>query len=120
MDIDIVGRLLDNQNKLCALMIEAYEQRKIPNWYVYRPYFEWKQKKICDIPSETLLEMRSVTYSALQEYDAKYPDSFDHINYEDTDNLFYLYEGYGKDKETVAFLDIINEDITNLLILRSM
>ena len=48
--------------------------------------------------------MRGVAHRLLSKYDEIYPNAMDNIEFNDTDDLFYLTRGYGKDAEVVGFL----------------
>ena len=37
-----IDKFMANQDRLQGMMIEAYQGQKIPNWYVFKPYFDWK------------------------------------------------------------------------------
>ena len=108
----------EQQERFTALMIQAYDEHKIPNWYVFKPYIEWKRTKVFRITNAEIRKMRSVAHRLLSKYDEKYPNSMDCIDFSDTNDLFYLYRGYGKDTEIVGFISEIHEELTNILILR--
>lgn len=114
-EVDIYA---ERQDKFMALMIEAYNQHRIPNWYVFKPYFDWKISKMFRIKLSEIREMRSVAHRLLEKYDQQYPNSMDGIDFNDTDDLFCYYRGYGKDAETVGLLTGIEEELTNIMIMR--
>ena len=108
----------EQQERFTALMIQAYDEHKIPNWYVFKPYIEWKRTKVFRITNAEIRKMRSVAHRLLSKYEEIYPNAMDNIEFNDTDDLFYLTRGYGKDAEVVRFLMEIDEELTNILILR--
>lgn len=108
----------EQQERFTALMIQAYDEHKIPNWYVFKPYIEWKRTKVFRITNAEIREMLSVARRLLSKYDEIYPNAMDGIDFSDTEDLFYLTRGYGKDAQVVGFLTGIEEELTNILILR--
>lgn len=106
------------QKRLTAMMLEAYQQHRIPHWFVFRPYFDWKQGlRPCRFSQSEIREMRRVALSLLKRYEAKHPEAWDHIQDSDKADPFYPWCGYDEDKEVVCFINQINEELTNLLIL---
>ena len=63
-------------------------------------------------------EMRNTAKNILSRYYDTYPNAMDSIDYENQDDVLYLYRGYEDDAEIVGYLSVIQEDLTNLLILR--
>ena len=108
----------EQQERFTALMIQAYDEHRIPNWYVFKPYIEWKRTKVFRITNAEISEMRSVAYRLLSMYEEMYPNSMDNIDFNDKEDFFYLYRGYGEDAEVVGILTEIEEELTNVLILR--
>lgn len=109
-----------NQDRLQGMMNEAYQEHKIPNWYVFKPYFDWKMGlRGCNFTRSEIREMRNTAKNILIRYYDAYPNAMDCIDYENQDDTLYLYRGYGDDAEIVGFLEIIDEELTNILILRA-
>ena len=100
------------------MMLEAYQQHRIPHWFVFRPFFDWKQglRPYRFSPSE-VREMRKVALALLKELDAKHPEAFDRMGTTDSGELYFPYDTYGEDKVEVYILNQINEELTNYLIL---
>ena len=115
---DAMDEYFERQNRFTALLIQAYDEHRIPNWYVFKPYIEWKRTKVFRITNAEIREMRSVAHRLLSKYDEIYPNAMDGIDFNNTEDIFYLTRGYGKDAEVVGFLTEINEELTNILILR--
>lgn len=106
------------QERLTAMMLEAYQQRRIPHWFVFRPYFDWKKGlRPYRFSASEIKEMRRVALSLLKRYEAKHPEAWDHIQGADKKDPCYPWCGYGEDKEAVCILNQINEELTSFLIL---
>ena len=100
------------------MMMEAYQQHRIPHWFVFRPYFDWKQGlRPYRFSASEIREMRRVALSLLKRYEAKHPDAWNQIQDADKGDPCYPWCGYGGDKEAVCVLNMINEELTNILIL---
>lgn len=106
-----------DQDKFLSMMIEAYENKEIPCWYVFKPYFDWKKGKRS--PRFNPIELREMYRTAIRERDKfldKYPDAIYVGRFEPSDP-FSLYKGYGSDCNTMAFISTISEEIINMAIL---
>lgn len=105
------------QERLMALMLESYQRHRIPHWFVFRPYFEWKQGlRPHWFSASEIREMRRVALSLLKMYDTKHPDSWDHIQDADKGDPCYPWCGFGEDKEAVCVLNTIYEELTDQVI----
>ena len=99
-------------------MVEAYREHRIPQGYVFKPYFDWvadrrnSPLRICQVR-----EMRRVALSLLKKYDSKHPDAFDKMGATDRMDPFFPFDAYDEDKVEVSILNRINEELTNYLIL---
>ena len=101
-----------------ALIVEAYKKRLIPQWYVFKPFFDWvENKRQGQIRPCHIREMRRVSLNLLKKYDEKHPDAFDKMGTTDMATPFFPYDSYGEDKEIVCILNQIIEGLTNFLIL---
>ena len=99
------------------MMLEAYQQHRIPHWFVFRPYFEWKQGlRPFRFSASEIREMRNVALTLLKTYEARHPDAWDYIQEADKEDPCYPWCGYGEDKETVCVLNTINEELTDQFI----
>ena len=108
------------QDEFRAKMIDAYKQQIIPQWYAFRPYFEWKMGlRGCDFTGSEITTMRSTTVRLLNKFDTLYPTAWDNVQYEE-DNIFSLYNGFGKDREVVCYLNNIYEELLNFIMLRAI
>ena len=107
------------QERLDTTMLEAYQRHRIPHWFVFRPYFDWKQGlRPYRLSASEIREMRRVALSLLKKYEAKHPDAWDHIQDADKEDPCYPWCGYGEDKEMVCALNRIYEELTNLCVLQ--
>ena len=106
------------EREFTALMVEAYREHRIPQWYVFKPYFEWVENnrhgrlRPCHIN-----EMRRVALSQLKKCDEKHPDAFDRMGETDRTDPFFPFDAYREDKVEVSILNRIKEELTNYLIL---
>lgn len=106
------------EKEFTALMVKAYTEHRLPQWYVFKPYFEWVENnrqgrlRPCHIH-----EMRRVALSLLKRYDAKHPDAFEQMGAVGRDDPFFPYNAYGEDKEEVSIISRIIEELTNQLII---
>ena len=108
------------EERFTALMVEAYREHRIPQWYVFKPYFEWIQNnRHGRIRPCHIREMRSVALSLLKKYDERHPNAFENMGSTDRNDPFFPYDAYGKDKVEVSILSTINEDLTNFFILHN-
>lgn len=105
-------------NDFTALMVKAYKEHRIPQWYVFKPYFEWIQNnrhgrlRPCHIR-----EMRSVALSLLKKYDMKHPDAFNKMGTTDRTAPFFPFDVYGEDKVVVSTLNRINEELLSSFVI---
>ena len=98
-------------------MVKAYREHRIPQWYVFKPYFEWvNNNRHGRIRHCHIQEMRKVALSLLKKYDEKHPDAFDRMGTTDRTNPFFPYDAYGDDKEVVSILNQINEELTSFIL----
>lgn len=101
------------QDEFRSKMIEAYKQHKIPQWFAFEQYFEWKiGNRGCDFTRSEITSMRNTISRLLDRYDKLYPDAWENINPENP------YSGYGEDWEVIRYLTFISEELVNFLILR--
>ena len=104
-------------NDFTALMVKAYKEHRIPQWYVFKPYFEWIQNnRHGRIRPCHIREMRSVALSLLKKYDGRHPDAFDKMGTTDRSDPLFPYDAYEEDKVIVSTLNQIIEELTNLLL----
>ena len=108
-----------DDKEFTAIMVKAYTEHRLPQWYVFKPYFEWVENnrqgrlRPCHIH-----EMRRVALSLLKKYDEKHPDAFDRMGETDRADPFFPFDTYGEDKVEMSILNRINEELTTLLLLR--
>lgn len=115
-----MNSITDVLNSLYSDMITEYQKGNIPQSFILRPYFEWKEgKKGCTLTTHQLLSMRRAVESSRRLYERMYPNAWSSASFEVVDDPYKPYEGYGKDKRTVAYLDQIEEDLVDELILRT-
>ena len=106
------------EKELIAIMVEAYREHLIPQWYVFRPYFEWiADKGNSHLRIFQVREMRRVALSLLKQYDEKHPDAFGKMGTTDWLDPIFPYDAYGEDKVIVSILNRIIEELTPFLIL---
>ena len=114
-----IDKFMANQDRLQGMMIEAYQGHKIPNWYVFKPYFDWKMRlRGCDFAKREIREMWNTAKSILNRYYDTYANASNAIDYDNQEDIFYLQRGYGKDAEIVGYMEAIEEELTNIMILR--
>lgn len=105
------------EKEFTAIMVKAYREHRIPQWYVFKPYFEWVENNRCGrIRPCRIREMRRVALSLLKRYDEKHYDAFDRMGTSDRTDPFFPYDAYGDDKEVVSILNQINEELTSFII----
>ena len=108
-----VDKYFWEQDEFHKQMIDAYKQQRIPQWFAFRSYFEWKMgSRGCDFTTREIISMRNTSSRLIDKFDALYPDAWKDIKLENP------YLGYGEDWEVVRFLMFINEELVNFLILR--
>ena len=101
------------QDEFHKQMVEAYKQQRIPQWFAFHSYFEWKMgKRGCDFTINEIVSMRRTASRLIDKFDALHPDAWENIN---PDNL---YSGYKEDEDIVKYLSQINEELINIQILR--
>lgn len=103
-----------DQDKFLSMMIEAYENKEIPCWYVFKPYFDWKKKHT--LPRFTTIELRAMHRTAVRERDKiddMYPEAWNEARY-DGKSLFSAFQGFGKDKFKMAYLTAIADELGTL------
>ena len=106
------------EKKEDAPMMEAYRKHQIPQWYAFKPYFDWvNNNRHGHMQPCHIREMRSVALSLLKMYEVKHPDAFDKMGSTDRSDPFFPYDAYGEDKVVVSTLNQINEELTNMLLL---
>lgn len=116
-----IDKFMANQDRLQAMMKEAYHNHTLPFWFVFTPYFQWKEgKRGCDFKHIELVEMRNVAERCIEIFDKKHPTAFDDLESFDRNSIFYPYNGYEGDAASVVFLSLIDDELTNLIILTSM
>lgn len=96
-------------------MIDAYLNGQIPE-PTFKPYFDWKLGKtvmleVSRAEAHTIVEKAS---KLLESYYDKYPDAESNIG--TSNDIWYLFKGYRKDKYIVSYLQKIEDEVTNLLI----
>lgn len=107
---------MSREERFNTLMIKAYNEHRIPCWYVFRPFFE-KRNRLLIVE---LREMLRVAVRLLKQFESKHPDAFDKISAVDKNDIYYPFTGYEKDKEAVSILNRIVEQITGYFIARTM
>ncbi len=100
-------------------MLDDYKNGTV-NDSVYKPYFEWKLGKY-NIRNLHLKEVRRMIEAAsidIEKYNHKYPHAFEnqspYIGNDPWDN----FKGFGSDSYIVSYLYAIEEEMTNLLVMR--
>lgn len=106
------------EKEFTALMVEAYREHRIPQWYVFKPYFEWIQNnRHGRIRPCHIREMQSVALSLLKKYDKKHPDAFALMGATDRSDPFFPFDAYGEDKVVVSTLNRINEELLSSFVI---
>lgn len=102
------------QDTFIAKMKDDYEKGLI-NIKALAPYFRWKFDDKAKNPSKSQIgEMRDAIQEELDSYYGAYPKGYK----ETTDEpIWGQYAGYGDDKYIVAYLEAINEELPNLLMI---
>ena len=104
--------LIQNQKRLQDIMIEAYEKHDIPYSDKFKPYFELKnQHRIEPLTEGEITEMMNTAQVMLLHYDEAYPYAMDVIDYNNVDDVLFLFRGYKGDASNVAFLTAIHEEL---------
>lgn len=113
-----MGYWEDREKAVHERTIAAYNERRLPRWFVFAPYVRWIQEPRRTPHISEVREMRAVAHSLLNEYDRKHPSAFGGMEFREDTDYFYLFNGYGEDKEKVGILSNINEELTSFLIVR--
>ena len=102
------------QDTFIAKMKDDYEKGLI-NIKALAPYFRWKFDYKAKSPSKSQIgEMRDAIQEELDGYYEAYPKGYK----ETTDEpIWGQYAGYGDDKYIIAYLEAINEELPNLLMI---
>lgn len=102
------------QDTFVAKMKEDYEKGLI-NIKALAPYFRWKFDDKAPNPNKSeIWEMQDVLQEKLDKYYEVYPKGYK----ETTDEpIWGQYAGYCDDKYIVAYLEAINEELPNLLMI---
>lgn len=101
------------QDDFHAQMIDAYKQHKIPQWFAFHSYFDWKMgKRKCDFTSGEIASMRNTALRLIDKLDDLHPNAWENINPENP------YSGYKEDADVVKYLTQISEELVNIQILR--
>lgn len=95
-------------------MIDAYLNGQIPE-PIFKPYFDWKLGKtvkleVSKVEAHTIVEKAS---ELLESYFDQYPDAEREIG--TSNDIWYMFQGYGKDKYIVSYLERIEAEVNNLL-----
>lgn len=110
--MNAVDKYFWEQDEFHAQMIDAYKHHKIPQWYVFAPYFDWKMgKRRCNFNIREVISMRQAAIRLIDKFDTLHPDAWENINPENP------YSGYGEDESVVKYLTQINEELVNILAL---
>lgn len=106
--------IFKQQNAFIVKMKEDYEKGVI-NIKALAPYFRWKFDDKAKNPNKNeIWEMQDVLQQKLDKYYETYPKGYK----ETTDEpIWGQYAGYGDDKYIVAYLEAINEELPNLLMM---
>ena len=81
---------------------------------VYEPYFKWKSGKAERISKEELWELKDKVSEDLDNMYNKYPDALSKA----TDRpIWGQYDGYGRDKYRVSYLEAIDGEIAALMMI---
>lgn len=95
--------------------IIAFNERKIPNWYVFAPFIRWKQQPREKPKLSEVNEMRRVALCLIKGYDRKHPTAFSEMDFREDGDIFFMFGGYQEDKEVVGILSNMVEEITPFL-----
>ena len=111
--------IFDKQDAFTERMLSDYSKDLIPQAETFRPYFDWKSGKDIksQFPIQVARKMQEVTSKLLDGYYEKHqdaPQSFDaFIN----DDPWQNYRWLGDDAYVVSYLEAIEADLTNIMLL---
>lgn len=100
-------------------MIKDYKDGIIPHSSVFEPYFKWKMGKCShsEITREMSLKMMDEASILLDGYYEKYPKAYDNMDVNINEDPWQQYKGFGDDKYIVSYLDGIETELTNIILL---
>ena len=102
------------QDAFLAKMQENYNTGLI-NIKALAPYFRWKFDDKAKNPSKTQIwKMCDVIQEELDGFYEAYPNGYEQTTDEP---IWGQYAGYGDDKYIVAYLEAINDELPNLLMM---
>lgn len=102
------------QDTFIVKMREDYEKGLI-NIKPLAPYFRWKfDDKAKNLNKSQIWKMRDAIQKKLDGYYKAYPKGYKETTEEP---IWGQYAGYGDDKYIVAYLQAINEEVPNLLMM---
>lgn len=105
----------EQQDIFIAKMKEDYEGGGGISTKALAPYFCWKFDDKAKNPSRSQIWKM---YDAIQEELTDYYMAYPNIHNKTTDEpIWGQYAGYGDDKYIVAYLEAINEEVPNLLMM---
>lgn len=97
-----------------------YECGRISN-PIFKPYFDWKlyNSPIILLTKEICYKIMKEAQRELEELDTKHPDAHNHLLEESTeDDVWKPYKGYESDCYLYSYLIGIENEITNILIMK--
>lgn len=110
MNIEI---LIQNQQQIQDIMVETYEKGKAPYLDKFQAYFDLKCRQRKEpLTEEERTEMMNTAQAMLLHFYEMYPYAMDVIDYNNTEDILFLFRGYGGDASNVAFLTVIHEELT--------
>lgn len=105
--------LIQNQERIQEIMIESYEKCDIPYSDKFKPYFDLKSgHRIKPLTEGEIREMTNTAQAMLLQYYELYPYAMDVIDYNNVDDILFLFRGYKEDASNAAFLTTIHEELT--------
>ena len=111
----------DKQDIFMKKMIEDYETGLISN-PIFKPYFDWKMRKtaILQISKQEARSMKEAADLELDKYYDQYPEAFSDLDSVINDDPWQHYKGFGEDKYIVSYLEAIEEEINQILMMGTL
>lgn len=109
--------LIQNQKQIQDIMIEAYKKCEIPYSDKFQTYFDLKSsQRIEALTEKERTEMMNTAQAMLLHFYEMYPYAMDVIDYNNIDDILFLFRGYKGDAMNVAFLTAIHEELAKKIL----
>ena len=105
---------LEKYDIILSSMEEDYKKGLLPDYLT--PYFEWRYSasKRLTFTREEAQDMCNKANEELDDLYDKYPHAYSNAHDEDNDNPWQMKEGFGEDKRTAAYLEIVTDHLTDM------